>query len=224
MVFDSPAVGVASAALPPSGRRGIAMSDLSSSGTEKPGSSKKKVSPLRNAIGVVVLVTVIVVGWLQYSAKRAYNTAATALNERMQEEEKDLLNEQEAESLLGKSPDGPGSDFQDGNRDFTKKTYTWRGALKSYTLTAFYTKSVNPTLHHIETEGAKLVPESNSTATRENTINEPVSPKATAPTAEPSKPATTKAAGPEIAKTPEPTAEASKPSATKDAVADKAPK
>jgi hypothetical protein len=200
------------------------MSDLSSSGTEKPSSSKRKVSPLRNAIGLVVLVTVIVVGGLQYSVKRGYNTAATALNERMQEEEKDLLGEQEAENLLGKSADGPGSDFRDGFREFTKKTYTWRGLLKSYTLTAFYTKSVNPALHHYETDGAKLASEPDSTVTKAITVNEAVFPKTAARTAVRSKSATTKDAGPEIAKTPEPTAEASKPSATKDAVPEKAPK
>jgi hypothetical protein len=200
------------------------MSDLSSAGKDKPGSSKKKVSPLRNGIGLVVLATVIVCGWLQYSAKSGYSAAVAALNDRMQQEDKDLLSEQEADSLFGKSPDGPGSDFREANRSFTKKTYTWRGLLKSYTLTAFYTKAINPALHHFETEGAKLAPESNSAATVPNTINDPVFPAANAATAEPSKPAPTKAAGPKIAKTPEPTAEASKSSGSKDAVTEKAPK
>jgi hypothetical protein len=200
------------------------MSDLSSAGSETPGSKKKKVSPLRNAIGLVVLATVVIGGWLQYSAKSGYTMAVNALNERMLQEDKDLLAEPEAESLFGKSPDGPGSDVRDGNRDFTKKTYTWRGLLKSYTLTAFYTKSKNPALHHFETEGAKLAADSNATAAGPNMINEPVSTETAASTAEPSKPATAKAAGFENAKTPEPTAEASKPSATKDAVAEKAPK
>ena len=221
------------------------MSDQSSSGTETPGSPKKKVPLLRNAIGLVVLVTVIVVGVFEYLAKSGYNSAANALNERMQDEEKDLLAEQEAENLLGKSPDGPGSDFRDGYRDFTMKTYTWRGLLKSYTLTAFYTKSVIPVLHHFETEGAKLASDPLRTTTQAN--NKPVSPKAAAPTAEPSKPvttkgaeseiakspapttepskpATTKDAGPEIAKSPAPTAEPSKPSTTKDALPETAPK
>jgi hypothetical protein len=218
MVFDRPAGGVVCAALPPSDQRGIAMSDLSSSGTEKPGSSKQKVSPLRNAIGLIVLVTVIVVGWLQYSAKSAYNTAATALNERMKEEEKDLMSEQEVDSLLGKSPDGPGSDFRDDFREFTMKTYTWRGVLKSYTVTAFYTKSLQPVLHHYESEGAKLPLEPRPPAPSATTIKGPGSRKAPESTAKTSKPANTKDTGPETAKTPEPTAEASKPSTTPDAV------
>jgi len=66
---------------------------------------------------------------------------------------------QEAETLLGKSPDGPGSDFQEAERTYTKKTYTWPGLFKSYTLTAFYTKEKDSRLHHFETEGEKYAPE-----------------------------------------------------------------
>ena len=62
-------------------------------------------------------------------------------------------------SLLGKAPDGPGSDFAEGARTFTKTTYTWRGALRSYTLAAYYTKGPGPCLHHFESEGAKFEPE-----------------------------------------------------------------
>src|SRR5205823_11505794 len=98
------------------------MSDLSSSDTGKPGSPKKRVSPARNLIGLVVLLAVLALGWLEYSAKSGYNAAVKALNARSQDEEKDLLAVQEAANLLGKSPDGPGSDLQDGHRTFTKKT------------------------------------------------------------------------------------------------------
>src|SRR5439155_25143379 len=159
MVFDRSAVCVAAASFPPRDRRGIAMSDPSSSGTGKPGSSKKRTSPARNLIGLVVLVAVLAVAWLEFSAKRAYNAAVTALDARTQDENKGLLAVPEAENLLGKPADGPGSDFQDGNRVFTKKTYTWRGLLKPYTLTAFYTKGVEPGLHHFVTEGATDTPE-----------------------------------------------------------------
>jgi len=134
------------------------MSNLSSSGTDKTGSSKKPTSPARNIIGLVVLIAVAVVGWFQYSAVLGYNAAVKALEARAKDEEKGLLSNQEAASLFGKSPDGPGSDFQDGIVTYTKKTYTWRGLLKSYTLTAFYTKGAEPGLHHYETEGEKYTP------------------------------------------------------------------
>jgi hypothetical protein len=135
------------------------MSDVSSAGAEKAGASKKKVSPTRNAIGIVVLIAVVVFGWLQYRAKSGYNAAATALNGRIEDEDKGLLMVDEAERLIGKSPDGPGSDAEEGNRTFTKKTYSWPGLFKSYTLTAFYTKGAEPYLHHFETEGKKYSPE-----------------------------------------------------------------
>ena len=63
---------------------------------------------------------------------------------RTQDEEKGLLEVPEVESLVGKSADGPGSDFQDGTRTFIQTKYTWRGPIKSYTLTAYYTKGVGP--------------------------------------------------------------------------------
>jgi len=135
------------------------MSDLSSSGTEKTGSPKKRVSPVRNVIGVVVLIAVLVAGWMQYSAKSGYNATVTALNERIKDEEKGLMSVQETEILLGKAPDGPGEDIKENNQSFTKKTYTWPGLLKSYTLTAFYTKGSQPGLHHFEPEGTKYTPE-----------------------------------------------------------------
>ena len=39
---------------------------------------------------------------------------------------------------------------------FTKKTYTWKGLINSYTLTAYYTKGKSPALHHIEAEGEEV--------------------------------------------------------------------
>ena len=63
------------------------MSDPGSTGNEKTGSSKKKISPVRNVVGIVVLVAVIVAGFFQYSAVFAYNRAMKALDARSQDEE-----------------------------------------------------------------------------------------------------------------------------------------
>jgi hypothetical protein len=135
------------------------MSDPGSTGTENPASTKKKVSPARNVVGIVVLVAVIIAGWFQYSAVFAYNRALKALDARTQDEEKGLVDVPEAESLVGKPADGPGSDFLEGTRTFTQTKYTWRGPLKSYTLTAYYTKGPGPCLHHFEPDGTKYVTE-----------------------------------------------------------------
>jgi hypothetical protein len=117
-------------------------------------SPKKPVSPARHIVGLVVLLAVCAVGWIEYSAVSGFNAAVNALNTRAQDEEHGLLSVQETESLLGKTPDGPGTDVQEGSRTFTKKTYTWRGLIRSHPLTAFYTKDAEGHLHHFETAGA----------------------------------------------------------------------
>ena len=94
------------------------MSEFSSSATGKAGAPKKPVSPVRNIIGLVVLIAVCVVGWFQYSALAGYNAAVNELEARSQEEDKDLMTESEAETLLDKEPDDAGTDVQEGNFDF----------------------------------------------------------------------------------------------------------
>jgi hypothetical protein len=186
--------------------KGIAMPDQSSS-AGKPGSSKKPISPARNAIGLVVLLALVAAVWFQYSAWSAYNSAVNALASRTEDPEKGLLTAPEAETLLGKSADGPGSDFPDEGRTYTKKSYTWRG-LKPYTLTAFYTKEKEPYLHHFKTEGAELPPEPLAPAPLPDAASTPPTTKTSIPAPagpEASKPATDKAsvpapAGPEASK------------------------
>jgi hypothetical protein len=131
------------------------MSELSSHSTEKTPAPKAPTSPARNIIGLIVLIGVVVFGWFEVSAKRGYVAAVTALETRSQDENKELLTVQEAESILGKAPDGPGSDFKDGTRMFNKQTYTWPGLFKRYTLTAYYTKEKDSRLHHYEPDGSK---------------------------------------------------------------------
>jgi len=212
------------------------MSDVTSSKTEKAGPPKKGVSAARSVIGIVILIAVAAFAWLEYSAKSGYNAAVNALNARTQDENQGLLTLQEAQSLLGKAPDGPGSDVHDINRDFTKMTYSWRGLLKPYTLTAYYTKGASSYLHHFETEGATVAPEPAAAGPEPVTVAAPVpapTPKggksASEPTGEGSKPTTTTAAVP--AQTPtgaksasEPAGEGSKPTTTTAPVPAQTPK
>jgi hypothetical protein len=134
------------------------MSDHDFSTTDTKSSPKKPISPARNIIGVVALIAVLAVGALQYAQKLGYNAAVTALNKQTQNEESAMMTVQETEQLLGKAPDGPGIDFRDGPYDRIKKTYTWSGLLKSYTVTAYYTKDRESRLVRYETEGAKQPP------------------------------------------------------------------
>ena len=97
----------------------------------------------------------IAFGVYEYSAKSGFNRAVTALDTRIEDEDKGLATVPEAEQLLGKEPDGPAVEFTEGAWNFNKKTYTWKGLLKNYTLTAYYTKEQDSRLHHFLTEGAQ---------------------------------------------------------------------
>ncbi len=125
---------------------------------ETTGSPKKKVSPTRNLVGLIVLVVVLAVAGFQYAALLRYTVAVKALDARVLDDDKGLMTNQEADSLLGKAPDGPGSDFTEEGRSFTKRTYTWQGPLKSFTLTTYYTNGAAAFLHHFEAQGEKYVP------------------------------------------------------------------
>ena len=89
------------------------MSVPSTPGSATTGTPKKGVSPARNIIGLVVLLALAAVAWFEYSAHFGYNGAVKALEARTQDEEKGLMDVQEAETLLGKSPDGPGIEVED---------------------------------------------------------------------------------------------------------------
>ena len=132
------------------------MSEPSSVGPEKTVPAKKPVSPARNIIGLIVLVGVLVVRLVSSISETAASMRPWRHSKLgLQDEDKDLMTVQEAENLLGKEADGPAVDFQEGVWNFDKKTYTWRGLLKNYTLTAYYTKEKDSRLHHYETEGSK---------------------------------------------------------------------
>jgi hypothetical protein len=133
------------------------MSELDSAGPEKTSPEKQHVSPARNIVGLIVLVGVLAFGWLEYTPKRGFNSAVAALEARTADEEKGLMTVPEAEAILGKEADGPAVDVKEGDYNFSKKTYTWRGLLKQYTVTAYYTtEKKEPHLHHYETEGTKF--------------------------------------------------------------------
>ena len=155
-VFARPAVVVAAASQATCHRTEFDMSDPSRSPGENTGSPRKKVSPTRNVIGLIVLVAVLALAGFHYAALIRYTFAVKALDARALDDDKGLMTNQEADSLLGKAPDGPGSDFTEEGRSFTKKTYTWQGPLKSFTLTAFYTNGAAAFLHHFEAQGEQL--------------------------------------------------------------------
>ena len=108
----------------------------------------KKVSPARNAVAVVLLVAFSTVAYLEWNANRQSGAAIARLNQALAKDEDggDLLSKEQVEGMIGRGPDGPGVD-QDGA---TKVTYTWKGAIRKYPLTTFYTKQSPPKLLRIE--------------------------------------------------------------------------
>jgi hypothetical protein len=107
---------------------------------------KKKVSPVRNAIGVVLLVSFSAVAYLEWNANRRSSAAILKLNQALAKEEGDLLSMEQVEGLLGRGPDGPG--VAEGRE--LRVTYTWRGVFRKYPLVAVYTGKKQPALLRIE--------------------------------------------------------------------------
>ncbi len=108
----------------------------------------KTVSPVRNAVAVVLLVAFSAVAYLEWNANRQAGSAIAKLNRALAKDEDggDLLSKEQVERMIGRGPDGPGVD-QDGA---LKVTYTWKGAIRKYPLTTFYTKLSPPKLLRIQ--------------------------------------------------------------------------
>jgi hypothetical protein len=104
------------------------------------------VSPARNAIGLVLLVALSPVAYLEWDANRRSSAAISKLNQAMANEEGGLLTMEQVEGLLGRSPDGPG--VAEGRE--LKVRYTWRGVFRRYPLVAVYTGRERPGLLRIE--------------------------------------------------------------------------
>ena len=110
-------------------------------GRAKP-KATKGVSPARNAVAVVLLVAFSAVAYLEWNANKESGAAIARLNQAMARDEDggDLLTKEQVEGIIGRGPDGPGVE-QDGSM---KMTYTWKGAVRKYPLTAFYTTKQDP--------------------------------------------------------------------------------
>jgi hypothetical protein len=114
-------------------------------GQAEPG-LKKKVSLVRNAIGVVLLVSFSAVAYREWDANRRSNAGIQKLNQALARDEGDLLSMEQVEGLLGRGPDGPG--VAEGGE--LKVTYTWRGIFRKYPVIAVYTNRTQPALLRTE--------------------------------------------------------------------------
>jgi hypothetical protein len=115
------------------------------SGQAGPG-VKQKISPVRNAIGLVLLVAFSTVAYLEWNANRRSSAGIAKLNQALAKEEGDLLTMEQVEGLLGRGPDGPG--VAEGRE--LKVAYSWRGVFRKYPLIAIYKNGKSPALLRIE--------------------------------------------------------------------------
>jgi hypothetical protein len=107
---------------------------------------RTKVSPARNAVAAVLLVSLSTVAYLEWNANRQSVAAIGKLNQALAKEEGELLSMEQVEKLIGRGPDGPGVD-ENGE---TKVNYTWKGVFRRYPLTTVYTKQSPPRLLRTE--------------------------------------------------------------------------
>ena len=107
---------------------------------------KRKVTPARNAIGVLLLASFSAIAYVEWDANRRSNAGISRLNQALANEEGGLLSMEQVEGLLGRKPDGPGV-AEGGER---KVTYTWRGVLRNYRLVAVYVGKDRPGLLRTE--------------------------------------------------------------------------
>src|SRR5579875_3484325 len=96
--LNRPTAGVDGRIPPSQPSKGSPMSGPGSSAPGTASPAKQPVSPARNIIGIIVLIAVVVVGWLEYSAKAGYNAAVTAVNQRLEDEEHGLPTQSEIEN------------------------------------------------------------------------------------------------------------------------------
>jgi hypothetical protein len=105
-----------------------------------------KVSPARNAIAAVLLVSLSTVAYLEWNANRQSNAAVRKLNQALAKEDGELLSMEQVENLIGRGPDAPGVD-ENGEM---KVKYSWKGVFRRYPLTTVYTKQSPPRLLRTE--------------------------------------------------------------------------
>jgi hypothetical protein len=104
------------------------------------------VAPVRNAIGLALLVAFSAVAYLEWDANRRSSAGIAKLNQALAKEEGDLLSMEQVEGLIGRGPDGPG--VAEGRE--LKVAYTWSGIFRKYPLIAVYKNGKTPALLRIE--------------------------------------------------------------------------
>ena len=112
-----------------------------------PPKPKAKVSPARNAISLVLLIVLLVVGGLELTALFQFNGAVNSLDQALEANTADLLPREDVEQILGKEAD---RELQPSDRGTQQTTYTWQGAIRAHTLTAYYSFGEKPGLVRYE--------------------------------------------------------------------------
>jgi hypothetical protein len=114
--------------------------------TEKKNKKKKKgkVSPARTVIALGLLAVFGALAVVECTASVRYHWAVNAVDVMLNKNDADLLSESQVETVIGRSPDGPG---EPGERDdLTVFHYSWSSLLRSYRLNLLFKKGKTPYL------------------------------------------------------------------------------
>lgn len=115
---------------------------------QQPEKAKKAPSQVRSVVGLVLVIGLAAVAYLEYTANRGFNAAVVQLEKALDKEDAGLLSDRDVETMVGRSADGPGVKEASG----VKMSYTWQGVFRKHRLTAYYNNELPPHLLRISTE------------------------------------------------------------------------
>jgi hypothetical protein len=110
---------------------------------------KKKVSPIRNVIGLALVVVLFAVAYLEWDANRRASASIQKLKDAMSKEQ-GLLSKERVEDILGRKPDGQEVAGAEAENQYLVYTYTWKGVFRKYSVAATYSGKFQPSLLRIE--------------------------------------------------------------------------
>lgn len=115
---------------------------------KQPEKAKKATSPVRTVVGLVLVVVLSGVAYIEFTNNQNFKAAVAALDVALEKEDAGLLSDQDVQSKVGRAPDGPAVKEAGG----TKMSYTFQGVFKRHRIMAYYNNEAKPHLLRYATE------------------------------------------------------------------------
>jgi hypothetical protein len=110
-----------------------ATADAQPGATPRPG-AKQKPSMVRNIIGLVLLVVIVTVGVLEYTAYQQYSTAVGKVDDALFVKREDPTLDQ-VEAMVGRKADHELTKVSGAEKE---TTFTWRGVFRTHQMKAYF--------------------------------------------------------------------------------------